>query len=76
MKKRDPNKPLNLEVDWTYGRLVGADSQDLITGGGCVMRQFAEFNGKTWTKQEETVKKEILEKFTVILKFSTTQLTK
>lgn len=67
IKNRDPNKPLNIEVDLLLGRLVGKDSQDLITAGGCVMRNFVQFDGRTWKHQDETVKQEIMEKYTVSL---------
>ena len=65
-KKKSVDKgKLIIEVDECAGRLIGEDSQYLITKGGCVMRERAKFDGTTWKRQPVLLKKDIITKVTV-----------
>nr|KAJ0189788.1 hypothetical protein LSAT_V11C800430690 [Lactuca sativa] len=64
-KKRRSNKAnLVFEVDECAGRIVGEDSQQFITKGGCVVRDHAKFDGTTWKKQPDLLKYDIITKCT------------
>lgn len=64
-KKRKGQARLSVEIDECAGRLVGIDSQKLITKGGCVARQCAKFDGTGWKHQDEDLKNKMIEKCTV-----------
>lgn len=53
------------EVDDCAGRIIGDDSQSFITKGGCLMREFAKFDGTTWRNQDSSLKMDIISKCTV-----------
>lgn len=56
---------MTVQVDECAGRLVGADSQKLITKSGCITREFAKFDGTGWKHQDESLKKSMITKCTV-----------
>ncbi|XP_052620072.1 uncharacterized protein LOC128125834 [Lactuca sativa] len=55
---------LVFEVDECVGRIVGEDSQQFITKGGCVVRDHAKFDGTTWKNQPDLLKYDIITKCT------------
>ncbi|KAK6931972.1 Transposase-associated domain [Dillenia turbinata] len=61
-KKRRHDKEIIVEIDECAGCLVGEDSQELITKGGCILRQFAKFDGTTWKHQPKELKDDIISK--------------
>ncbi|CAH1452996.1 unnamed protein product [Lactuca virosa] len=62
-KKWRSNKAnLVFEVDECTGRIVGEDSQQIITKGGCVVRDHAKFDGTTWKNQSDLLKYDIITK--------------
>ena len=65
-KKRSSKKTrLVFEVDECAGRVVGEDSQQLITKGGCIVREHAKFDGTTWKNHSDLLKCDIISKCTV-----------
>ena len=65
-KKRSSKKTrLVFEVDECAGRVVGEDSQQLITKGGCIVREHAKFDGTTWKNHSDLLKYDIISKCTV-----------
>ncbi|GKB46298.1 hypothetical protein Tco_0897051 [Tanacetum coccineum] len=52
-KSRFNQRKLVFEIDDCAGRIVGDDSQTFITKGGCVVRECAVFDGRTWKKQPD-----------------------
>ncbi|KAK6916019.1 hypothetical protein RJ641_018880, partial [Dillenia turbinata] len=61
-KKRRHDKEIIVEINECVGRLVGEDSQELITKGGCILQQFAKFDGTTWKHQPKELKDDIISK--------------
>ncbi|GJV67347.1 Myb domain protein 62 [Tanacetum coccineum] len=55
---------LVFEVDESFGRIIGKNSQGFITKGGCVMRKYAKLDGTTWKKQPDLLKTDIISKTT------------
>lgn len=64
-KKRKDGGPLTIEIDECAGRIVGKDSQNIISKAGCVVRQYGQFDGSGWKKQKQAVKEEIISNCTV-----------
>ncbi|KAL6542390.1 hypothetical protein OROMI_023992 [Orobanche minor] len=62
-QKRD-NQEFIFEVDKVSGCIVGNDSQHIITKNGCLVREFAKFDGTTWKHQPQTIKDLIAKKCT------------
>ncbi|GJU35446.1 hypothetical protein Tco_1183800 [Tanacetum coccineum] len=64
-RKSQLNKgSLVFEVDESFGRIIGKNSQGFITKGGCVMRKYAKLDGTTWKKQPDLLKIDIISKTT------------
>ncbi|KAJ9553959.1 hypothetical protein OSB04_018004 [Centaurea solstitialis] len=62
-RKRRLNKgQLVFEVDECAGRIIGEDSQQFITKGGCLVRGHAKFDGTTWRNQSALLKEDIINK--------------
>ncbi|KAJ9563434.1 hypothetical protein OSB04_008594 [Centaurea solstitialis] len=62
-RKRRLNKgQLVFEVDECAGRIIGEDSQRFITKGGCLVREYAKFDGTTWRNQSKLLKEDIINK--------------
>ncbi|GJV01832.1 hypothetical protein Tco_1335401 [Tanacetum coccineum] len=55
---------LVFEVDESFGRIIGKNSQGFITKGGCVMRKYAKLDGTTWKKQPDLLITDIISKTT------------
>ena len=63
IRKRRLNKgQLVFEVDECAGRIIGEDSQRIITKGGCLVREHAKFDGTTWRNQSDLLKEDIINK--------------
>ncbi|GJW87869.1 Myb domain protein 62 [Tanacetum coccineum] len=63
-KSRLNKGSLVFEVDESFGRIIGKNSQGFITKGGCVMRKYAKLDGTTWKKQPDLLKTDIISKTT------------
>ncbi|KAJ9553513.1 hypothetical protein OSB04_017558 [Centaurea solstitialis] len=62
-RKRRSNKGRFLfEVDECAGRIIGEDSQRFITKGGCLVREYAKYDGTTWRNQSDLLKADIINK--------------
>ncbi|GKB56326.1 Myb domain protein 62 [Tanacetum coccineum] len=66
-KSRLNKGSLVFEVDESFGRIIGKNSQVFITKGGCVMRKYAKLDGTTWKKQPDLLKTDIISKTTLIV---------
>ncbi|GKB24804.1 hypothetical protein Tco_0864205, partial [Tanacetum coccineum] len=71
-KSRFNQRKLYFEIDDCAGRIVGDDSQTFITKGGCVVRECAVFDGRTWKKQPDLLKEDIISKTTEHSNFKST----
>ncbi|GJY09751.1 hypothetical protein Tco_0377936, partial [Tanacetum coccineum] len=71
-KSRFNQRKLVFEIDDCAGRIVGDDSQTFITKGGCVVRECAVFDGRTWKKQPDLLKQDITSKTTEHSDFKST----
>ncbi|GJS89628.1 hypothetical protein Tco_0772264 [Tanacetum coccineum] len=65
-KSRFNQRKLVFEIDDCAGRIVVDDSQTFITKGGCVVREGAVFDGRTWKKQLDLLKEDIISKTTIL----------
>ena len=61
-KRRLDKGKLVFEIDECAGRIIGKDSQRFITKGGCLVREYALFDGITWKKQPDFLKMDIISK--------------
>ena len=64
-KRRLDKGKLVFEIDECAGRIIGKDSQRFITKGGCLVREYAMFDGTTWKKQPDFLKTDIISKCVV-----------
>nr|GEX03161.1 pollen receptor-like kinase 4 [Tanacetum cinerariifolium] len=71
-KRRFNQRKLVSEIDDCAGRIVRDDSQTFITKGGCVVRECAVFDGRTWKKQPDLLKEDIISKTTEHSDFKST----
>ncbi|KAL6580133.1 hypothetical protein OROMI_008157 [Orobanche minor] len=60
----DSHKATKERVGRVSGCIVGNDSQHIITKNGCLVREFAKFDGTTWKHQPQTIKDLIAKKCT------------
>ncbi|GJZ43447.1 hypothetical protein Tco_0590702, partial [Tanacetum coccineum] len=74
-KSRLNKGSLVFEVDESFGRIIGKNSQGFITKGGCVMNKYAKLDGTTWKKQPELLKTDIISKTTMLPEFCLEQFT-
>ncbi|GJW48102.1 Myb domain protein 62 [Tanacetum coccineum] len=74
-KSRLNKGSLVFEVDESFGRIIGKNSQGFITKGGCVMRKYAKLDGTTWKKQPDLLKTDIISKTTMLPEFCLEQFT-
>ncbi|KAI3728823.1 hypothetical protein L6452_17467 [Arctium lappa] len=61
-KRRLDKGQLVFEIDECAGRIIGEDNQRFITKGGCLVRDNAKFDGKTWRNQSDLLREDIINK--------------